>query len=52
MDTIVGHFLGKRSLFTRKVVLGVDGAWSAQLTGLLVGLCGSGWFWVQWTTTG
>lgn len=27
MDTIVGHFLGKRSLFTRKVVLGVDGAW-------------------------
>lgn len=28
MDTIVGHFLGKRSLFTRKVVLGVDGAWA------------------------
>lgn len=26
MDTIVAHFLGKRSLFTRKIVLGVDGA--------------------------
>lgn len=27
IDTIVAHFLGKRSLFTRKIVLGVDGAW-------------------------
>jgi hypothetical protein len=26
MDTIVAHFLGKRLLFTRKIVLGVDGA--------------------------
>jgi molybdopterin-biosynthesis enzyme MoeA-like protein len=26
VDTIATHFLGRRPLFTRKVVLGVDGA--------------------------
>lgn len=36
MDTIVAHFLGKRSLYTRKIVLGVDGA---RLVSLSLSLC-------------